>query len=166
MKRWSMIGLVRVVLCGLPMVVTSAHAGDGTTSAAYSAESFAIVNASQTYVWDFFTPSSIRAGATASIPVEAWSEANGSTTSSIQFYLSRDSRLDLAKDKLVGSLSINLTGPTFGNNNSLFVGTVSIPKNTTAGRYFIFLTIDGRERTRTGAYFVESVRITGRKKRK
>ena len=116
----------------------------------------------QNYIWDFSLSSSMRAGRTASIQVEAWSEENGSTSSQLKFYLSKDRTLNVRKDKLIGQLQIDLTGPTYGDTNSLFYGTVRIPANTTPGNYFFFLTIDGRERTITGSYFSQRLNVKKR----
>ena len=161
MKRSVFQFVVSVVLCGSQAAV-DAHAGDERNSSAQLRESSASVSSSQTYVWDFSLSSSIRAGRNASIAIEAWSQAVGRTTSTFRFYLSKDGRLDITRDKFLGKLQVSLTGPTYGNQNSLFYGSVKIPPTTTAGSYFFFLTIDGRERTLSGSYFDERIRIQKR----
>lgn len=147
------------VLAVLMMAGVDAHAGDDGYSIAQSGVSSTTVGYLQNYVWDFSLSSSIRAGKTAPIGVVAWSEDNGTTTSSLNFYLSKDYQLDVNRDKLIGQMTINLAGSGNGGQNESFFGTVKIPPRTKPGNYFFFLTIDGRERTIRGEYFSQKLKI-------
>lgn len=159
MRRLVIHSIVTVIVCGLQLTTIDAHAGDDPHGPELSFDSSANFSAAQTYVWDFAVSSNIRAGKTAAVAIEAWSEATGVTSSSFRFYLSKDARLDVKKDKLIGTLQVNLTGPTYGNQNDLFYGTFKIPAATKAGNYFFFMTVDGRERTLRGAYFNRAIKV-------
>jgi len=143
-KRWLIKSLVLGIICSFQMNVAHAQ------------------GYRQNYIWDFSLPSILRAGKTARVFIEAWSEENGRTSSDLNFYLSKDSKLDVKRDTLIGKLKINLTGPASGGDNEYFYGTIKIPPRTPAGNHFFFLTIDGRQRTLSGNYFSRRVKIANR----
>ncbi len=159
MRKLVIQAMVSLILCGLHFGTADAHAQDARLTEHQLVSASEDMSALQTFLWDFSLPSNVRAGRSSAIAIEAWSDSSGVTSSTFKFYLSKDSKLDVTKDRLIGQLQANLTGPSSGSQRSLFYGTFQIPRTTKAGNYYFFITVDGRERSLSGAYFDERIKI-------
>lgn len=159
MKRLILHSILSVVFCGFHLKPVDAHAVDKSLTDRQSYDSSVRISASETYVWDFSLTPTVLPGKKGSIWIQAWSETEGVTSSTFRFYLSKDFNLNVKKDKLIGALQVNLTGPSSGDESDNFYSTFKIPPTTKPGNYFFFLTVDGRKTTLRGEYFYQILKI-------